>query len=401
MNKKLLATTLIILLYAATATAQTGPSTNVQPTLINTDPVPLQSGESGDLRFKLENTGSTDAQNVEVQLLNNYPFEIKPDRQTSYELGELAQGQEYQISTEVLVAEDAPDGANNFKIRVLHGDLNKTVNVPVEVQSQDIELNLANLKTSPQQLMPDTEDNTLSVDVVNNGDKTAENTVLNLEMPDYFEQTSSFSTRQALGNIAPGQVKTAEFTFDLNETAPAGMTQIDGELSYSRDGSTGETTEEKGFQMQIQGKPQFQVETTENTLRQGTTQQLRIQVENIGDEQSASTRIRVLDSSDQPFTYDSSSQYIGTLEPGQTGEAVFQVETEQDATAKDYLIDFETRGVKDTEVFVEDTTITTTVQNGQKEGSNTLPVVIGLLVVVGVVGFIFRDRIKGLLNQED
>lgn len=120
----------------------------------------------------------------------------------------------------------------------------------------------------------------------------------------------------------------------------------------------------------------------------------------MGDEESSSTRIRVLDSSDQPFSYDSSSQYIGTLEPNQSGTAVFEVKTDTDATAKEYLIDFEVRGVKGSEVFVEDSTVEASVSNGDEGFSPVLPI-IALLVILGLVGFIFRDRIKSRFNSEE
>ena len=382
-------TTILLLagLLIGTATAQTSTnraSTNFEASFINSDPVPLQSGEGGDITLKIRNTGSTDASDVQVQLLDNYPFEITPDRKTNYSLGDMVQGQEYQISTEVLVADDAPDGANSFKLQITHGDFSVTREIPVEVQSQDIELNLANLKTSPQQLMPDTDNNMMSVDIVNNGEKTAENVVLNLGLPEFFQETSSFSTRQALGNIQPGQVKTAEFNFDINETAPSGPTPIDGELSYSADDSTSEITDSVGFELYMEGKPQFRITAVESDLRTGSNREVKLTVKNVGEKKSSSTRIRVLDSSDQPFTYDSSSQYIGTLEPGQSGEAVFNVDTETGAATKDYLVDFETRGVMNTEVFVEDKTVSFKVANGasENEGGLPLPLIGGLLVLI-------------------
>lgn len=385
----------LLLFTAVAAQTHAGSSSNVEATLINTDPIPLQSGESGDLAFKLVNSGTTEAEDVKVELLDNYPFQIKPDRKKVYSLGEIVQGQEYQIYTEVMVADDAPDGSNNFKVRVIHGELNKTVNVPVEVQSDDIELNIANLKTQPKQLMPDTDNNLMTVEVVNNGEKTSENTVLNLEMPDYFEQTSSFSTRQALGNIQPGQLKTAEFNFDMKEEAKAGLTEIKATLTYSSGDSTSEITQKVNFDVDVEGRPQFEIIDSESTLKIGSTQELRLEVKNKGDEKSSSTRVRVLDSSDQPFSYDSSSQYVGTLEPGQTGTAVFEVETESAAAVKDYLIDFEIRGVKDTEVFVEDTTVKASVSQGQQSSFSTLyPLMIGvLLVLIGGI-YYFRDRLR-------
>jgi len=407
-NAKLTITTLTAILLIGGATAQNPQQTSSQAerlstsnlgmSVVNTDPFPLQSGEQGDIRLQIVNSGSSSAQDVRVELLDNYPFEVKEDRKTSYEFGEMIQGQEYQISTEVLVSEDAPDGSNTFKARVVTENLNRTLEIPVEVQSQDIELNLANLQTQPQQLMPDTDNNQINIDLVNNGEKTAENVVLNLNTPGFFEQTSSFSTRKALGNIQAGERKTASFNLDINETAPSGMTELETVTTYSADDSTAEIEQSNSFNLNIEGKPQFSVSRVESNLRSGSTGNLRLEVENTGNVQSSSTRIRIMDSSDQPFDYDSSSKYIGTLEPGQTGEAVFEVDVESDADIKNYLLDFETRGVKDTEVFVEDSTVEVEVENGSSEDESIpLPLVIGVAAVL-VVLIVFRNKIKALLT---
>ena len=402
MNTKLTTIILLAVLFtgaAASQTANEGLSTSLEATFINSDPVPLQSGEDGDLTFKIINNGDVEAENVEVQLLDNYPFEVKPDRKRNYSLGTLNQGQEYQISTEVQVAEDAPDGSNNFRAKITNGEFTRTVNIPVEVQSENIDLNLANLNTQPGQLMPDTENNVMTVEVVNNGEKTAENTVLELDLPDYFERTSSFSSRQALGNVAPGQVKPAEFNFDITEEAPSGLTSVEGSLSYTSGDSDSEVTEDVSFDLNLEGRPQFEITEVESDLQTGSTGELRLTVQNTGDDESSSTRIRVLDSSDQPFTYDSSSQYIGTLEPNQTGTAVFEVDTESSASAKEYLIDFEVRGVKGTEVFVEDSTVQASVSNGDSESTPVVPIV-AILAALCIAGFIFRDRIRKRLGNE-
>lgn len=397
-------TTLIMaaVLFAGIAASQQQQSerhTNLQATFINSDPVPLQSGEDGDISFKIRNTGNIPADDVEVELVNHFPFEIKPDRRTEYSLGSLTPGEEYYISTEVLVSDDAPDGSNNFRIRITNEDFSRTVNVPVEVQSEDIDLNLANLKTEPQQLRPDTDNNLMTVDVVNNGEKTAKNTVIDLELPAYFERTSSFSTRQALGNVQEGQVKSGEFNFDLARNAPSGPTTIEGEITYTAGDSNSKITEPVSFDVHIEGRPQFEVIGLESELQAGSSRELRLEVKNVGDKKSSSTRIRVLDSADQPFSYDSSSQYVGTLDPDQTGEAVFYIDTDSDASAKEYLIDFETRGVKGTEVFVEDTTLETSVNERE---SNNLPLIaVALILLLISGGYRYRGKIKGKISESE
>jgi hypothetical protein len=194
-------------------------------------------------------------------------------------------------------------------------------------------------------------------------------------------------------------VKPAEFNFDITEDAPSGLTSVEGALSYTSGDSDSEVTEEVSFEVNLEGRPQFEITEVESDLQTGSTGELRLTVQNTGDDESSSTRIRVLDSSDQPFTYDSSSQYIGTLEPNQTGTSVFEVDTESGASAKDYLVDFEVRGVKGTEVFVEDSTVQASVSNGDS-GSTPLIPIVAILAALGIAGFIFRDRIRKTFGKE-
>jgi hypothetical protein len=404
-NSKTIFTTVLLLLFLGAAAAQTSttrPSTQMEATLINTDPAPIQSGEDADITFKIRNTGNIDAENVQVQLLDTFPFEVKPDRKVNYSLGDLTPGQEYQISTEVLVADNAPDGQNSFEARISHGDFSITKEIPIQVQSQDIELNLANLKTTPSTLTPDTEDAKITLEVVNNGEKTAENTVVNIGLPENFEDTSSFSTRQALGNIRAGEVKRAEFRFDVNKEAESGDVAIPTNITYITDSdeATSRITESADFSFNLAPRPQFEVEDYESDLQVGSpNREIRVTVRNIGGETSEATRIRVLDSSDQPFSYTSSSQYIGTLEPNQTGTAVFTVGTESGAAAKDYLVDFEIRGVDDTKVYTEDTTFKLPVENGEQTGSG-LPVIplVVILAVAGSAAYYFREQIRNKIS---
>jgi hypothetical protein len=309
-------------------------------------------------------------------------------------MGSITPGEEYFVSTEVQVAENASDGSRDLRVRVSNEDFTRGFDVPVEVQSEEIEVDVANLQSSPADIRPDTEDVRLSVDVVNNGEKTAENVVLDLELPGFLERTSSFSTREALGNLDPGQSKTASFDFDVTREAPAGAAEIEYELTYSADDSVDSVTLDDSFQLYVEGSPQYEIVNSSADLRTGSSGQLSLTVRNTGSEDSESTRIRVLDSSGQPFTYDSSSQFVGTLEPGQEGSAVFDISTESGAAAQQYLIDFEVRGVKSSEVFTEDKTVPVQVENGESGGSLPLvPIAVGAGILL-LVGLFIYSRIR-------
>ncbi|MFB6191451.1 MAG: COG1361 S-layer family protein [Candidatus Nanohaloarchaea archaeon] len=398
MKTKTLTAFALAALFVTGAAAQQRPATKLEPVLVQTDPVPAQSGEDAEIIFKVRNTGNTEARNVKVSIQDSYPFRLKPGRKRTYQLGTVTPGEEYYITTEVLVAEDAPDGQNPLKVNISTGsDVTFTHDIPVTVQSSDVELNLANLKTTPSTLRPDTEDNRMTVEVVNNGDKTAENVVLDLELPPSFEKTSSFSTRQALGNVKPGEVKPATFNFDISENASAGMVDVPATLSYSLDDSASEIEQQESFQLHVSGKPQFEVVDTQARLKAGSSGEARVTVRNTGDVKSTATRIRVLDSSDQPFSYGSSSHYIGTLEPGATGTAVFDVTTGAAAEPKQYLVDFEVRGVKDTEVFTESKTVDFRVENGERSGIS-LPLLAGVFAALLLLAYFFRGRVYAIVR---
>ncbi|MFB6166670.1 MAG: COG1361 S-layer family protein [Candidatus Nanohaloarchaea archaeon] len=397
MKRKAAVLAALLLLLSTGAVSKTArPSTNLDAVLLNTDPVPLQSGEDAEIGFKIRNTGNIEAENVEVRILDSFPFRLKPDTKRNYSIGDVKPGMAHYIFTEVLVSGDAPDGINDLKVRISHGGFSKVVNIPLQVQSRDIELNLANLRTSPAHLTPGTESATLSIEVVNNGERTAENVVLDIGLPSTLQETSTFSTRQALGNVKPGEVKTAEFSFDVRENASKGDFEIPVDIGYSTDDSqaTSRITEETLVGFHLAGRPQYRVVDVDSSLESGSEGQIRVTVRNTGSEKSSSTRIRVLDSSELPFNYDSASQYIGTLEPGQNGTAVFETTVESGAEVKKYLIDFEVRGVKDTQVFVEDTTVPVEVREGEGGSPLTPLAVLAGLAVIAAAGYAFRGRIR-------
>jgi hypothetical protein len=398
-NSKLAIPVLALLLVGAAA-SQRGPTNQMEATLLTTDPVPLQTGEDADINFKIENKGTAEADNVEVRIVDSYPFRLKPDRQRNYSIGSIKPGEAYYISTDILVEEGASDGSHDLKVEIAQSGFSRVADIPLEVQGTEVDLNLANLKTAPDELMPDTEDNKLTLSVVNNGDEEAENVVVDLDYPEFFEERSSFSRRQALGNLDAGETKKAEFFFDLAGDAPEGPVEIPSTIRYTSDDSTAEIEKTETFNAYISAKPQYEVVNVSSNLERGSRGKVEIEVRNTGNEESVSTRIRVLDSSDQPFSYASSSQYIGTLEPGQTGTAIFEVTPESDAETKDYLVDFEIRGKKDTTVFTEDTTLKLSVNGSESQGSSLLlPVIAGAVLVIAAIAYFFRERIRELAGQ--
>lgn len=388
------------LIMVSGATAQSDrPSTQVEVSFMSADPYPVMSGEDADIRLVVSNEGNTEAENVEISLLDSFPFEVKPDRKQNYTFNRIVPGQEYYISTEVLVDSEAPDGMNDFKVKITQGDFSKTQDVPIEVEDTDVDLNVANLKTSPGDLKPDTENAELTVDVVNNGEKKAENVIAEVGLPYGFESVSSLSTRQAIGNLAAGETKSATFRFDINESASMGTESFPLNISYSDSGSDIQNEQVQGdFELYISGSPRFQVEAAESGLTAGEKEEVRVRVTNTGEVDSESTRVRVLDNADQPFSYSSKSSFVGTLNPNSSGTAVFTVSADSSAPEKSYILEFETRGVSEDQVFVENHVVRATVEKPSQGSNSVLPAALGVLAVAAGLIYFFRERIWKILD---
>ncbi len=382
-----------VLILASQPVLSQGETVNFEGTFINSDPTPLQSGETGDITFKIVNTGSTEASDVSVELQDRYPFTVLEDRKTSYNLGNMAPGQEYQISTEVRVDEDADDGLQDFRLTVDHGDLERTVDIPVEVRDEDVQLSLANLNTQPSIIRPDTDDNTLKLELSNNGEETGENVVVNLDFPHGFEETSSFSSRQQLGDIGPGELKTADFVFDLNESTRSGSNELDASITYGDPDDEERTTVEETFSIQVEGKPIFEAELVSADLSEGNSGTVDLRITNVGTEEAESTRVRVKEASDQPFSFDSSNSYIGTLKPEASTRVEFDL-TPDSGSSGDHLVDFQVRGVKGEEVFTEDQTVELSVEESSQSSPIRYLIVAGL--VVGVLIYFRKSLIEKL-----
>lgn len=392
---KLLTATIVTLAIIASGAAASAPASNLDATLINTDPVPLRSGDDGDIRLKIVNTGDQAAHNVTVRLQDAFPFTVMPDRQDVYRLGTVHPGQEYYISTAVLVAEGAPDGMNPFRLRLSSEVLTRQLEVPVEVEDSAVSLRLASIATAPATLYPGTDDASMTVSVTNTGEAPAENAVLELDLPAAFEQTSSFSSRAALGTVAGGATTEASFTFDVSEDLGAGPVTVPATVTYEEGEGQALERRNTSFTLYLEGRPQFEVVNVTESLRVGQTGSIRIMVRNTGSVESSSTRLRVLDNSDLPFSFDSASSYIGSLDPGETGTAVFSPGVESDAVVKEHLLDVEVRGTKDTTVFVDQHTVRLDVDSGSGGGLPVIPLAaLGLLVVAGL-GYVLRDRLPG------
>jgi hypothetical protein len=128
--------------------------------MISQIPDPAEPGKYVDLRFKFENNGSKVAENIEAEILPEYPFSLDPGVSAKKSLGSINPQQRGDngviIKYRLRVDKDALEGQSEIKLRYKIGE-SGWVTLPefkVNIQPYDAILLLDMVKSEPETIKP-------------------------------------------------------------------------------------------------------------------------------------------------------------------------------------------------------------------------------------------------------
>ncbi|MFZ3060884.1 MAG: COG1361 S-layer family protein [Candidatus Methanoperedens sp.] len=401
---------LIVLLSTAAAVVLGAPLTGVQGNRIQAnfmsqDPDPADAGKDVDLRWQVVNTMSSTVENLRFHLDVEYPFLFEAGDSPDKDLGASAGTNDNQIfyvlHYKLRVADNAIKGTYNVTLSWDTGEGWTKKDFPVYIDPKRADFVVGALVTSPEKLIADTKEATLSVNIDNIGKGNAENVKVKLIVPAGFKPTYSYSDEDSLGIIETGGSKKADFYVDTDENLREGDYSAKLEITYKDENDEANMYRMKNLTLNIPIKPApyliaESVTTTPEKLMPGDKAEFRINVANNGTEKAESVSLRVFKDASQPFEFDEKSDFVGKLEPGENGDAVLKVTVDKNAAAKKYLLDVELRGIDEkNNVVIFRRTVPITVNPGT---NSTSPLaMMGIFVVVGAVvaGYYLKKK-KGL-----
>ncbi|MCZ7399339.1 MAG: hypothetical protein O8C62_06605 [Candidatus Methanoperedens sp.] len=401
---------LIVLLSTAATVVLGAPLTGVQGNRIQAnfmsqDPDPADAGKDVDLRWQVVNTMSSTVENLKFHLDVGYPFLFEAGDSPDKDLGASAGTNDNQIfyvlHYKLRVADNAIKGTYNVTLSWDTGEGWTKKDFPVYIDPKRADFVVGALVTSPEKLIADTKEATLSVNIDNIGKGNAENVKVKLIVPAGFKPTYSYSDEDSLGIIETGGSKKADFYVDTDENLKEGDYSAKLEITYKDENDEANMYRMKNLTLNIPIKPApylivESVTTTPEKLIPGDKAEFRINVGNTGNEKAESVSLRVFKDASQPFEFDEKSDFVGKLEPGENGDAVLKVTVDKNAAAKKYLLDVELRGIDEkNNVVIFRRTVPITVN---PETRSTSPLaVMGIFVVVGAVvaGYYLKKK-KGL-----
>lgn len=369
--------------------------------LLNQDPDPAEPGKYLELRWQVLKQGNKDIEKITYELEEKYPFSFdasdSPVKTIDKWLGVSDDEEYYILYYKVKVAEDAIEGdyeitlksttINNAETIVKEGDY--TIRVGDKTRP---DLLVGAISTSPRKLVSDTEEGQINVEIENIGNSDAYNVNAVLVLPTGFSTTYSYSDTDAVGTIPAGQSKMATFYVDIDEKVWSGLHPAELQIRYKEDmDKTDYYNAELPLNLSIISRPVFEIESVESNpspIHPGDVVELKLKIKNSGGKDAESVSVKAFKESSQPFEFDEKSDFIGSLNAGETGEAIIKFTVDKDAVPKKHIMDLEIRSINEDNVVLD--SVSVPVEIGSASGNffskvftlnNIIIVVLALAVV--------------------
>lgn len=369
--------------------------------LLNQDPDPAEPGKYVELRWKITKYGNEKLEDVTYEILPQFPFSLAPGTNPVQNLGSWSrfsgEDEHYILFYRLKVDSSALEHDYTIRLRsknsVNENWVTKEYTIRVG-ESFRPSFVLGNIVSNPRRLVGDVDDAELSIDLENIGNGDAEQVTIYLELPEGFDASYTFSTRQNLGTILAGQGKNAMFYFDIDKNVMGGEYEAYAVVNYKEKNSNDNEYRQSRipFKINVLDKPLFNLNDLvflPSEIEPGDSNVvMRLNLENIGGKDAESVSVRVFKESSQPFTFDDNSDFIGKISSLNNGEAVFRFDVKNEAIPKDYNLDLEIRYLSNNQVFVESKSVVIPITGTIEESSRNFGIIIIVIIASLIAGFI-------------
>ncbi len=321
--------------------------------------------------------------------------------------GSVQQNEEVMVSFPIYVPLGTTEGVYEVPLVLSWRDYRsqdqtQTLQIGILVKG-DIDLGIASFTTDPTVVRSGDDNVKITLTFENTGEATAEDVKADLLLEPPFSPTYSQSDKAYVGRLDSNAMTSVMFYVDIEENVEPGRYSIPLEVTY-KDKRNQEYAQKESIDFIVEPKPYFEVTRTASdpaNPRAGDHTLLYIDVKNIGHEKAESADLRVVRETGQPFTYDIRSDFIGTLNPGETGTAVLEFEVDTDAVPKEYPLKLMVRCTGDTEkgdtnIYTQELKAAVHVEAGVPEERTTLRytavAILGILAVIAALSILRRQK---------
>lgn len=332
----------------------------------------------------------------------------KQAQESQQYFGAVLQGEEVGIAFKIYAKPDAEEKVyqvplvltwKNEKLQ----DVTQTICVGILIKGKP-NLQIAGVETDPVEIRAGDNNVKLKITIQNIGEAEAKNVKAKLLLDEIktktFKPSYSKSDQAFIGKLSKDQTQEATFYIDINQTAKPGKYKLPIEITYEENNNNNSYKTIKTIELLVEPKPYFTITKTKTKPEKaypGNDVILYLTIKNIGHEKAENVDLRIVRDASQPFTFDTRSDYIGTLNPKEEGTALIKFNIDKNALAKEYNLKIIVRATGDSEIGdtnVYTQTLKAPIKVEEGGGESRIKYALIVLVVAIMIAILGKRFIK-------
>ena len=373
---------------------------NVAYNLVNQIPDPAEPGKYVELRWKIENFGSKNAEDVIVELLPEYPFSLDPGESAVQKVGSVwgrqIGEQGVMIYYKLRVDKDAVEGNNQIKLRYSLDNGKSWFTLEpfnVRIITQDAILGIESISSSPDPIKPGTT-STVKIKIRNLADSLLKDIKIRLVIDGVPFAPIGSTNEKTIKNLNSGEVKDVEFNLMAEPSADSNVYKVPLRIDYL-DWSGNRYLRNGTIGLVIGGEPDLLVGVdSSEIISSGKTGKVVIKFTNKGLTNIKLLYIKLEQSNDYTII-SNAEEYIGNIDSDdyETSEfSLYVKKTSKESIPLKMEINYKDSNnndyKKEVDVELKLYTKTETQKFGLQKKSKTLGIII-TLVIIGVGLFVY------------
>lgn len=371
--------------------------------ILNTNPAPLISGEYADITIQTQAMHKEGVrENVKIRILENNAVQVLGDDYAIIRTFKI--GATHTTTFRIFIKENLPT-ANipiKFEITDESGVLTATREVFVQRGDRLPNLFIGTVRTVPQDVIRDSKNNLIRINLQNLGDMRAELLTATLTGEDILE-SNAFSLRDSVASISRGDEKILEFTFDMKDVDKQ-KTNLRLLLNYQIEdvhGNYKTIREGIDFDLSLTQTPQIRVVKTEklNEAQLGrSSNKMKITLKNEGLEEAENVRLRLYPDVSYPLDFSRTNQFVSSLmKPQEEATIIIEFDVLRDGDIREYPINVEIESLVGSARYTQRDRITIDVTG---ESSNMFDLIRNAAIIIAFIIAIFF-AVRKLRNKKN
>ena len=368
-----------------------------------TNPSPVRAGRSADITLQIRAPEGTETSRENIVYTIRETSSIRPVSGQEFFVARLDPGQVLTRTFTVFFSESIPTGIYPLELVETRGssETRRRFEVFVEGRPDVPELRIGSVRSVPNRLIQDTNDNILNVEIRNLGEINAELVSASLVSSDEIEETFFGSLEDSVSNINGGQSEIFSFEFDIAETDEVSFdAYLDVTYRMRVDNNFEVVNLQLPFEIRLGRTPRFEIVDVEplTNFRVGSRgNEMRVTVRNTGVNDGNNVRLRLFPNPSSPFDFDRTTIFVSALLlPGEETSFIVPFDILDTALLQTYNINIEFESVLGTNRFRQSDRMSIDVVSEASSGFGAYAlviIVIAVLLSLGI-GFVYNRKKK-------